>query len=465
MRTTCAAMRLADLVDLQPEARADVYYTTLLRFLGCTADAATTAAVVRGDEAEFYAAMAPVSMGSAPEQLRAMTKAVAPGASWPARARQLAAMMTDRRGPERMLMPHCEVGARLAERLGLSGDVVSALGAAYARWDGNGVPAGLEGEGIPPPMRIAIVARDVVLLTDRGDGDVTSVLASRRGRALDPDLVDAATANLDLLAGPVPDDLWERTIDAEPSPPRTLTGEEVDEALTALADFADLKFDETAGHSREVASLAATAAQLSGASDDEVHLIRRAGLVHDLGRVGVPNTVWSHPGQLTAAQWEQVRLHPYYGERILARTPALRCIARLAASDHERTNGSGYHRASTDLSQSARLLAVADAHQAMSQPRPHRDRLPADAIATELRNEVSSGRFVAADVDAVLAAASGSTTNLEIPRPANLTEREVDVLPLPIPHHAGRSRCAVRPFQRPRDHRAAPPAHGSSPPG
>lgn len=210
-----------------------------------------------------------------------------------------------------------------------------------------------------------------------------------------------------------------------------LTGDALDNAFTALADFADLKIDETARHSREVACLAADAARLCGVADEHVEQLRRAALVHDLGRVGVPNTIWSHPGPLTAGQWERVRLHPYYGERILARTAGLGTIARLAGSDHERGDGSGYHRGSSDdLGAAERVLAAADAYQAMSQPRPHRARLPSDAIVAALRAEVDAGHFARKEVDAVLAAAAGATAQLETRRPADLTEREVDVLRL-----------------------------------
>lgn len=431
MRTTLAAMRLADMVGLAPEARPELYYTTLLRFFGCTADAAATASAVGGDEADFYRAMAPVAMGSTREQLRTMTKAVAPGASRPARARRLITMMSDRKGAERTLLPHCEVGARLAGRMDLPDGVAAALGAAYARWDGSGVPSGLAGDDIPRTLRIAIVARDIVLWSEQDGAEVAEVLADRRGRSLDPAVVDAALADLAALIDPAPGDLWDETVDAEPSPRRVLTGNPLDNAFTALADFADLKIDETARHSRDVAAIAADAAALCGVGDEHVEQVRRAALVHDLGRVGVPNTIWSHPGPLTAGQWEKVRLHPYYGERILARSAGLGTIARLAGCDHERSDGSGYHRGGSDhLGAAERVLAAADTYQAMGQPRPHRPRLPPDAIVTALRDEVATGRLAQREVEAVLGAVAGATSPLESRRPADLTEREVDVLRL-----------------------------------
>ena len=280
-------------------------------------------------------------------------------------------------------------------------------------------------------MRVASVARDIVLWSDRDDGDVAEVLADRRGKALDPGVVDAALADLGALMVPATGDLWDETVDVEPSPRRMLHGDTLDDALAALADFADLKIPETGGHSRGVAAVAADAARLSGLGHEQVEQVRQAALVHDLGRVGVANTIWSHPGPLTATQWENVRLHPYYSERILARTTGLGTMARLASCDHERADGSGYHRGgSDDLGATASMLAAADACQAMSQPRPHRGPLSADVIASELRAEVDAGRLARNAVDAVLAATNGATTPVEPRRPADLTEREVDVLRL-----------------------------------
>lgn len=431
LRTTLTAMRLADDLGIEQEARAGLYYASLLRFFGCTADAAATAAAVGGDEAAFYAAMAPVSMGSGREQIRTMSKVVAADAPRATRLRRLATMLSDRRGAERTLLPHCEVGARLAERMDLPGGVASALRAAYARWDGNGVPAGLSGEDIPRSMRIAIVARDIVLWSERADSEVADVLSARRGRALDPTVVDTALDDMAALIVPTDGDLWARTIDAEPPPHRMLAGPTLEAALVALADFADLKTPQSGGHSRGVAALVGRAAQLCGVPPEEIDLLRRAGFVHDLGRVGVSNTIWCDPGRLSTAQWERIRLHPYYSERILARTTGLGDMARLSGSHHERADGSGYHRGTNgDLGTAASLLAAADACQAMGQPRPHRAPLSAEEIATELRGDVRVGRLPRAAVDAVLAATRGATTPLETRRPGGLTEREVDVLRL-----------------------------------
>jgi HD-GYP domain-containing protein (c-di-GMP phosphodiesterase class II) len=167
----------------------------------------------------------------------------------------------------------------------------------------------------------------------------------RRGADLDPEVSDAfLRAADDLLATIETDSVWDAALAAEPEPHRTLAGARLDDVAHAFAGFADLKSPYVIGHSSAVGRLADAAARTVGLSDDEVATCRRAGLLHDLGRVSVPNSIWDKAGRLTAAEWERVRLHPYYTERILTQSPVLRPLAHLAGSHHERRDGSGYHR-------------------------------------------------------------------------------------------------------------------------
>jgi HD-GYP domain-containing protein (c-di-GMP phosphodiesterase class II) len=293
------------------------------------------------------------------------------------------------------------------------------------------VPAGLAGGDIPAAVRIAVVARDVELLVRRAGAEHAAlVLRQRSGRAYDPQVVNAALGPG--LATLLPDDaqLWELALAAEPAPLLTADDQQVDAVLLACADVADLKFPHLAGHSRGVADLAAAAGAALHLPATAVAELRRAALVHDLGRVGVPAGTWMRPGRLGAADWERVRLHPYYTERILTRCGRLAVLARLAGSHHERLDGSGYHRALDHMDRSSRLLAAADAYQAMTQDRPHRPARPPEAAVRELRAEVSAGRLGAVEVDAVLAAAGQRPVPVRATRPAGLTEREIEVLRL-----------------------------------
>jgi HD-GYP domain-containing protein (c-di-GMP phosphodiesterase class II) len=149
-----------------------------------------------------------------------------------------------------------------------------------------------------------------------------------------------------------------------------------------------------------------------------------------MGRVSVPVRIWQKPGQLTADEWERVRLHPYQSERILAPSPFLAALAPVAGTHHERLDGSGYHRGTSAVSLSlpARLLAVADTYHAMTEPRPHRRPLLPEQVAAAIREEVRAGRLDADAAAAVLEVAGQSVRRIE--RPAGLTEREAEVIGL-----------------------------------
>jgi DNA-binding CsgD family transcriptional regulator len=162
-----------------------------------------------------------------------------------------------------------------------------------------------------------------------------------------------------------------------------------------------------------------------------VRTLRRAGYVHDLGRLGVSNAIWDKPGPLGAGEWERVRMHPYITERMLHQSEALAPLGAIAVQHRERLDGSGYPRglAGSAIPRAARILGAADAYEAMREPRPHRPARSADEAAAELRAEVKAARLDAEAVEAVLGAAGH-----RVPRrrggPAGLTPREVEVLQL-----------------------------------
>jgi HD-GYP domain-containing protein (c-di-GMP phosphodiesterase class II) len=214
----------------------------------------------------------------------------------------------------------------------------------------------------------------------------------------------------------------------EPSPQLALEAEALPRALAAMGNFADLMSPYLAGHSAGVAELAGAAAQRCGLDGVAAESIRRAGLVHDLGRVAVHPRIWQKPGPLTADEWEQVRLHAYHTERVLSRSPFLSGLSPVAESHHERLDGSGYHRRANgpELAFPARLLAAADVYHALIEPRPHRKPCSPEHAAQMLAAEASAGRLDPDAVAAVLEAAGQRAPRLE--RPAGLTEREVEVV-------------------------------------
>jgi HD-GYP domain-containing protein (c-di-GMP phosphodiesterase class II)/DNA-binding CsgD family transcriptional regulator len=431
LRTCAIATRLAEVMGCRPDEVRTVHQFALLRFLGCTSDASETAAMFGGDDLTINAAMAPVVMGSGREMMGQFVRSVAPGQPWTRRVRLVARGLADPKGTERSLSTHCEVGAMLAQRVGLAQSVVDALAHAYERWDGKGFPARLAGAAIPLAVRIVVVARDADLATALG-ADLREWMSKRRGRAYDPSVVDAfEQIGAEVLSELEQRDEWEAVLAAEPKPVPAIESKTLDALLAAFADFADLKSPWIRGHSRRVASLAEEAGRHGGLDDDACDGLRRAGLVHDLGRVAVANGIWDKPGPLSTAEWERVRLHPYYTERILARCSALAPLVEPASSHHERLDGSGYHRSlqTEALSRGDRILAAADVFAALTADRPHRPAFTEDAAAQTL--EAEAGSKLDADAVACVLAAAGQRAALPPPTwPADLTDREVDVLRL-----------------------------------
>ncbi len=430
LHTCWLSLAVADALGLDASTRSCVYYVALLRFLGCTADASETAVLAGGDDVAFNATMAPMLGAQRGEGTRFFVRHLAEDLPPHRRVGRVVAAMADPGMERRSLSGHCEVAARLGDRLGMAEDVCGALGHAYERWDGKGYPAGLAGEEVPLAIRIVAAARDAELWSREGWEVAREVLASRRGHAHDPTVVDLIIEGGERWLGEIGGDPCAAVLDAEPPP--VLTVGDLDAALRAVADFTDLKSPFLRAHSSGVAALAAEASRAAGWADADADDLGRAALVHDVGRVGVPSGIWDRPGRLSAWQWERVRLHPYLTDRVLHRCGLLHRFAEVAALHHERIDGSGYHRGASgdQLGPPARLLAAADAYHAMCEDRPHRPaHAPGDA-ASLLVEEVDAGRLGSAEVDAVLAAAGQATRPPNVARPAGLTEREVDVVRL-----------------------------------
>jgi HD-GYP domain-containing protein (c-di-GMP phosphodiesterase class II) len=265
-----------------------------------------------------------------------------------------------------------------------------------------------------------------------GLGQAVAMVRSRSGTHFDPEVAAAVEPDPAALFEGLDDDNAGEILEAEPVARPQLSDDELDRVLEAVGDFCDLRCPYFAGHSRGTAALVAAAAATLDLPPAEITLARRAALVHDVGRFGVPGSVWDRAGSLTSGDRERMRMHAYYVERIFNRPEPLRRIGLLAATHHERMDGSGYHRGvgGTMLSRSARLLASADAYHAMTQPRPHRGPLSEQDAGRELRREAHEGRLDHVAVDAVLSAAGHAASRSRAGGPAGLTARESDVLGL-----------------------------------
>ena len=336
------------------------------------------------------------------------------------------------RETERIFRAVCEVGARMAARLGLGETVERALAQTTERWDGKGSPRKLAGDDLSLATRIAEPATQAVIFHRLGGVEAMLTMTERRaGSMFDPAVVDALRAVGPAVLTRLGEvDPWEAVLSAEPAPARTIALEGIGRLAEAFADMVDLKSTYTLGHSTGVAELAAGAAARLGI--DRAETIRIAALLHDLGRTTVATGTWERRGPLSTHEWEKVRLHAYHSERILLRSEALAPAAKIAGMHHERHDGSGYHRGASpgELPAGARLVAVADAYQAMTQTRPHRPaRSPSEAAETVM-DDVRAGRFDPECARAVLDVAGTPPTHARDTWPAGLSEREVEVLRL-----------------------------------
>jgi HD-GYP domain-containing protein (c-di-GMP phosphodiesterase class II) len=432
LRQCLIALRLAERVGLDEHRRADVYYTALLVNVGCHSDAHEQAKWF-GDDIALRSGKYDHelrSLGAAAVGIRRLGSGNAPSHRFRV-ALQFA--LSGHREVADMITHHAAMTRMLGEQLGLRNEVLDALGGAYETWDGRGWPGELKGEDVPIATRLAQLAEFVEVAYRAGGVEAAKTLARKRaGKQFDPKLAEIMCAEAEMiLSGLDSVETWDAVIDAEPALAAVLSGEQFDAALLAIANFVDLKSPYSLGHSRAVADLAAEAGARLGLADGEVRTLRRAGLVHDLGRLGVSNAIWDKRGPLGAGEWERVRLHPYLTERMLHQSEALAPLGTIAVRHRERLDGSGYPRglSGAAIPRPARILGAADAYQAMREPRPHRPQRSADEAAAELRADVRVGRLDADAVEAILGAA-GHRTSRRREGPAGLTTREVEVLRL-----------------------------------
>ena len=432
LRQCLIATRLAERVGLNDDERASVYYTSLLINVGCHTDA--------HEQAKWFGddiAMKSTKYDHEPRSFReavGMLRLIGGRNSALHRVRAgVDLAVHGRHDVPGMIAQHAKLAGMLAQELGLPDLACDALARAYEQWDGKGWPGELAGDEVPIGARIAQLAEHAEVAHRLRGADAARALARRRaGGQFDPTLVACLVGDADAIFGDLDSaESWAAVIDAEPALTVRLSDSQFEAALGAIAKYVDLKSPFTLGHSHAVAELAAAAGTEVGLDAAAVTTLRRAGLVHGFGRLGVSNGIWDKPGPLAVGERERVRMQPYLTGRMLQQSEALAPLGSLAVQHRERLDGSGYPRglSGSAISRSARLLAVVDAYQSMCEPRPHRPAHSAASAAVELRAEVKAGRLDAEGVDAVLASA-GQRVGRRRDGPAGLTAREVDVLRL-----------------------------------
>ncbi|MGH3301355.1 MAG: HD domain-containing phosphohydrolase [Streptosporangiaceae bacterium] len=430
LRQTVIAMRLGTAAGMEQATRTSAYYTSLLTWVGCAVDTSEVAALF-GDETELYAAARDEDLGRVTLAVF-VARHLGRGKSGFHRIGMVGRFLaTAGQSVQQVMAAHCQEASDLAGRLELGPSVCEPLMQAFERWDGKGVPGLTGAGGLAPAIRLVHLADSIEAFNHSGGARAALRVASdRRGTQFDPDLVDCFCARHDeILDGLGGISAWDEVIALDPQLGAALNDDQLDGALAAFADFSDLKSPLRLGHSRGVAELAAQAGPTLGLPADNVVMLRRAALVHDIGMIGIPSGVWDEPGTWSISQRERARTHPYLTERMLARTPLLAEVGHCASLHHERLDGSGYpHGLRGDaISLPARILAAADVYNALRQPRPHRPALEAGETERTMRDQVRAGRLDGDAVQAVLKAA-GHRPRRRVGLPSGLTAREAEVL-------------------------------------
>ena len=436
LRDAMLAVALARLAGWSHADLRDTYYLALLYHVGCTGAVAAQSRLGGGDDIAVRRWLSEADFADRPAMLRVTVTKVA--AHWRPTdwAKTFPALMTAARDTPEALARIADVACGLSERLGAPAGVVAALRHAYARWDGKVFTALPSGEALSPTSRLVHLVHVAQIYHQVGGVEAAdAVVRARSGSEFDPELARLWLQNShDLLRPFTGESVWDEALVAEPAPHIGVGPAHLDDVTRALADFVDLKSPYTHGHSPRLAQLVEGAAGALGLEASETATLRRAAHVHDLGNVSVPDAVWMKPGPLGAADRERVRLHAYHSERIMSVTTALRPSGLVAGMHHERVDGSGYHRgvAASVISLPARVLAVAEAFQSMTEERSWRPARSASEAAAEVRREVSEGRLDRRAAEAVLnAAGERATAGHRAPAwPVGLTDREVEVLRL-----------------------------------
>jgi putative nucleotidyltransferase with HDIG domain len=432
LRRTLLAVWLGQHLGLDDAELSTVYYVALLGSVGCTLESAAFANFFRDDIAlgEEIVLRDPTSRAT---MAAFLLRRAGEGQSPLQRAQKLVTMAMA--GPRESQIVCRDVALQLGDMLDIGAEIRESLGQCHEHWDGKGGPRSLKGEAISLATRIFLVVHDAEIYHRVGGIEASiAVLRQRNGRRYDPRIVagfcDVAAA---LLARLQTEGTWEAVLAEEPAPVRLLAAAGLDDIALTVANFVDMRSAYTVGHSPRVASLAEAAAQRLGLQEPDVTSVRRAGLLHDLGRSGVPVAFWDKPGPLTDDEWERMKRHPALTEVVLARSSALGPLGTLAGLHHERLDGSGYRAISAaSLPLTARLLAVADAYETRLEARPHREAMTRNAAAQYVLGLAREGRLDGDVVSAVLAAAGQSQQTGRRANPAGLSDREVEVLCLAV---------------------------------
>jgi HD-GYP domain-containing protein (c-di-GMP phosphodiesterase class II) len=393
-RTCLIGMRVGEAIGLESTERSALFYALLLKDAGCSTNASRIASLYGNDDAEVKRQVKTEDLKRPAAAIRHVWRAAGAGERPAARVRQMYRTLVDAPAAAREIYAlRCERGADIARMIGLGEATAEGIAHLDERWDGAGLPTGASGEDIPIIGRILALAQTLEVFWQLGGPSAAADVARRRrGTWFDPALVDALGAIEHDAA------FWSalptaRPDAVEPADRVLVAGDDrLDRIAEAFARVVDAKSPYTGRHSEGVAEIAVGLAGVLGLGDDDRRTLRRAGLLHDLGKLAVSNRILDKPGRLTEEEWSLVRAHPALSERILLGVGAFGGVARIAGNHHERLDGSGYGRGrrGAELDPLSRILAVADVAEALSAERPYRGALAPGEVLDIMRAEAGT---------------------------------------------------------------------------
>jgi len=416
-RSCVIGLRLARLIGMAEADQHDLFYALLLKDAGCSSNAARVYQLFGGDDHIVKRAMWLTDWRILREKLGYGFGYIGRGEGWIRRLARMTHLVVAGPVAERVVFKvRCERGAAIALDLGLSSATASAIRCMDEHWDGGGQPNGISGSAIPLGARIIGLAQVLeIFAQDLGHARALEIARERSGRWFDPALVEAAGALGRDRA------FWKdlQTVDtsllvarAEPGRKAVIADEKrLDGLADAFASVIDAKSPYTCDHSRRVADYASAIGIRLGFEGDLLIRLRRAALLHDIGKLAVPNRILDKRGRLTPDEWVIVRQHPRHTLSILASVPVFREFAFDASCHHEKLNGTGYHAGLTapELSLTARIIAVADITDALSAERPYRGPMDRRDACRILGDESNAGALCAESVAAATDVLTGTS--------------------------------------------------------
>jgi putative nucleotidyltransferase with HDIG domain len=431
VRSCLLGMRIAQEAQIEAREMVDLYYALLLKDIGCSSNAARMCQIVGGDDRVMKSA-AKLMDWTKPRTpklstLQLLWKTVLPEASAAKRIAHIVEMgRTQHENNKAMITMRCDRGAHIMRKLELGERAAEAVRCLDEHWDGSGYPDGLRGEEAPRLARILAIAQHLdVFSTAKSPQVAIDVLRERSGRWFDPELVHVAIALhrrgalwTTCLASDDTHETQQAAVDLGPGTSIYLGRERIDQICEAFADVVDAKSPYTFRHSMGVTDAAVSIAQKMGLRSEQIDFVRRAALLHDIGKLAVSNSILDKAGKLNESEWKAVREHPGQTRRILERVSAFQELAVVAGEHHEKLDGSGYPNglSARQLSLESRIIAVADVYGALSEDRPYRAGLSIEKIAAIMKSELPNRL----DADCFEALMAGVATT----QPSHVMEEE-----------------------------------------